>query len=98
MKRTILVLGLIVLMIALIGCKQTETTKTEGKLAPDGVDVMPDISIDECLEEIMIQNPEMTEQAAKDNCYTIEAVNKDDKSVCDQVSEAARANCLAMFE
>jgi hypothetical protein len=49
------------------------------------------------LEQIKQLNPEMTDQEARDNCYIIEAVNKNDKSLCDQVSEGFREVCLAQF-
>lgn len=68
------------------------------KIAPDGVDVMPDMGFDKCLEEIREVNPGMTEQQAQDNCYTIEAINKNDASICEEVSESMRANCLSMFD
>ena len=68
-----------------------------GKVSADGVDIIPDISISECLSEIRRANPEISEQAAKDNCYTIEAVNKGDSGLCNQVSESFRQNCLDQF-
>ena len=68
------------------------------KQSADKVDVIPDITPNECLTQIKQVNPEMSNQDANDNCYSIEAVNKNDKSLCDKVSEGFRANCLAQFE
>ena len=85
-----LILIAIVIVFILPGPKE--------KIAPDGVDVMPDISFDNCVSEVMQTNPEMTEQQAQDNCYTIEAVNKNDASICEEVSESMRANCLSLFD
>ncbi len=79
-------------LIALSGCKPKEP-----KLSADQVDYIPDISVKECLDQIKETNPEMTEQQALDNCYAIEAVNKNDPSLCDKVSEEFRAACLAQF-
>ena len=59
---------------------------------------IPNISIQDCLEDIKETNPEMSDQAANDNCYTIEAVNKNDPSLCDNVSESFKAICLSQFE
>ena len=59
---------------------------------------MPDMGVSECLSEITQTNPEMSEQQAQDNCYTVDAVNKNDISICDKVSENTRANCLSMFD
>ena len=70
----------------------------EEKIAPDGVDTMPNMGFNRCLSEISQTNPEMTEQQIQDNCYTIDAINKNDISICDKVSEDARANCLSMFD
>lgn len=75
-----------------------EETEPEGKLSADGVDRIPNISFIECLSSIRVVNPEMTEQEASDNCYTIEAVNQDDVSLCDEVSESFRSICLAQFK
>ncbi|MBW2980550.1 hypothetical protein KY360_03980 [Candidatus Woesearchaeota archaeon] len=94
MKKAILTTIFIMTLIALAGCAQ----KQEGqKLSADKVDFIPDVSISECKYEAKAANPEMSEQDVNDNCYTIEAVNKGDKALCDQVSEGFRANCLAQF-
>ncbi len=87
--RKIILISIIVALIALTGC-------TEQKLSAE-IDVIPDISIGECLAQIKATNPEMPGQAASDNCYTLEAVNKGDKGLCEQVSEGFRPNCLAQF-
>lgn len=82
----------IMTLITLTGCTKEE------KLSADKVDVIPDISISGCLTQIKQTNPEMSDQDAGDNCYSIEAVNKGDKSLCDKVSAGFRATCLAQFE
>jgi hypothetical protein len=94
MNKTILVLFFILILTTVIGC---QTQKEETILAGD-VDVVPDIDISQCLSQIKQTNPEMTDQEAKDNCYTIEAVNKVDKSICNKVSEEMRTNCLRLFK
>ena len=71
---------------------------TAGETAADEVDVIPDISITDCLAQIKQTNPEMSDQDVNDNCWTIEAVNKGDSSLCDEVSEELRSVCLAQFE
>jgi len=68
------------------------------KVAPDQVDIIPGISFQECMVKIRQDNPEMTQQAALDNCYTIEAANKNDINLCNKVSEGFRPKCLAMFK
>jgi hypothetical protein len=70
---------------------------TGNSVAADQVDIIPDIDISECMSLIRSTNPEMSTQAASDNCYSIEAVNENDPSICNQVSEGFRANCLAQF-
>ena len=70
---------------------------TESNIAADQVDIIPDVDVEECLATIRITNPEMSAQEAQDNCYTIEAVNENDESLCNLVSEGFRANCLAQF-
>ncbi len=92
MKKAILMAISIMVLITLTGCVP------EAKVSADKVDVIPDISISECLTQIKQTNPEMSDQDANDNCYSIEAVNKGDKSLCDKVSAGFRANCLAQFE
>lgn len=95
MKKAILMAIFIVTLVTVIGCEVQE----EGpKLAADKVDIIPDVSISECLTQIKATNPEMSDQDANDNCYAIEAVNKGDSSLCGRVSEGFRANCLAQFE
>ena len=102
MRRTILVLvGLVAMMVLLTACA-TQTTPTtppvqEGELAPDGVDVLPDIDLSSCLTEIKQTNPEMSEQDARDNCLTLEAVNTGNQALCDQVSAGFKETCLAAF-
>jgi len=97
MKKTILFLILILVSMALAGCQQQ--AETEGRLAADKVDIIPDISIDECLTQIKETNPEMSDQDANDNCYAIEAVNKQDKSLCDKIINGnIRSACLNQFE
>lgn len=81
-------------LIALVGCK-TEVQE-QGRSA-DKVDFIPEISIDDCLAQVKATNPEMSAQDASDNCYSIEAVNQNNKRLCEQVSEGFRANCLAQF-
>ena len=73
-------------------------TEPEGKLAKDEIDTIPDISISECLTQIKQTNPEMSDQDANDNCWTIEAVNKNDVSLCDKVSASLKDICLMQFE
>jgi hypothetical protein len=92
MGRKILTGIFIVMLVMLSGCAAREP-----KLSADKVDLIPDISIDECLTQIKQDNPEMPDQAARDNCWSIEAVNKGDKSLCNKVSEGFRDNCLAQF-
>ena len=59
---------------------------------------IPSISLVECLKQIKETNPEMPDQQAKDNCYTIEALNTNDKSLCNEVSEDFRPICEQQFE
>jgi len=59
---------------------------------------IPSISLVECLKQIKETNPEMPDQQAKDNCYTIEALNTNDKSLCNEVSEEFRPICEQQFE
>jgi hypothetical protein len=95
MKKKILILIFIITLVTLIGCKP----EVKGpKVSADKVDIIPSIDVSECLAQIKQTNPEMSDQAANDNCYTIEAINEGDKSLCDKVSESFRANCLAQFE
>jgi hypothetical protein len=112
MKRIILITIFIIFLFILTGCEtaveegqtqqeiQTAPTTKEptGTLSADQVDTIPDISIRDCLTQVKQTNPEMSNQAANDNCYAIEAVNKGDKSLCNKVSTGFRANCLAQFE
>lgn len=99
-KKIKIVIGVIVLIVVAFVIVFTSLNKveTEEKIAPDGVDVLPDISFNECLSEIIQVNPEMNEQQARDNCYAIDAINKNDISICDKVSDSARENCLDMFD
>jgi len=94
-KKAILITIFIITLVTLAGCKQEAVR--EGKIAADTVDIVPEMSISECLAQIRQTNPEMSDQDANDNCYTLEAVNKGDKSLCDRVSQGLRANCLAQF-
>ena len=93
MKKTIFIGFVIIALIALTGCKIEEQ-----RLSADQVDVIPDISVNECLIQIKQTNPEMSDQDANDNCYSIEAVNKNDRSLCGKVSAGFKATCLAQFE
>jgi hypothetical protein len=96
MKRTILVTIFILTLITLTGCKVQEE---ELKLSADKVDVIPDMGVSECLAQIKQTNPEMSDQAANDNCNAIEAVNKEDKSLCDKiVNRNIKSACLNQFE
>lgn len=67
-------------------------------VSADGVDFIPRLSVDECIEKVPQINGRMSYQQVHDNCYTIEAVNSGDISVCQQVSESFRPICLAQFE
>jgi len=99
MKKTLFIISILALLI-LAGCQKQaaeETEEIEGTLAPNKVDIIPKINLDECLTAIKQTNPEMTEQDAKDNCMIIEAVNKQNKTLCEQVSEDFKEDCLAMF-
>jgi peroxiredoxin len=101
MKRTILITIFIFSLFILAGCgvEIKEEPRTDEKiLSVDQVDVIPDISTGDCLTQIRQTNPEMSDQAASDNCYTIEAINKNDKGLCDRVSAGFKANCLIQFE
>jgi hypothetical protein len=95
MKRIILITIFILLFIVIItGCE----VKEEPKLSADKVDIIPDVDIDECLTQIRQTNPDMTEQDANNNCLIIEAVNKNDKTLCDRIGGEFRASCFAQFE
>ena len=96
MKKAILTAIFIITLIALTGCAQE--VQQEQKLSTDKVDLIPDINIDECLAQIKATNPEMSEQAASDNCYSLEAANKENKELCERVSEGFRATCLLQFQ
>ncbi|MFQ5647966.1 MAG: hypothetical protein ACE5FW_01905 [Candidatus Aenigmatarchaeota archaeon] len=88
-----------VLLVA--GCTAPEpaapTGEVIGRLAADQTDWIPSISYQDCLVQIKETNPEMTDQQAQDNCLTIEAINTNDSSLCEQVSETLRQNCLGQF-
>lgn len=96
MRKIILTTIFIITLIALVGC--TQEAEEGPKVSADKVDLIPDINIDECMAQIRATNPEMSEQAANDNCYTLEAVNRDSKRLCNKVSEGFRGNCLAQFQ
>lgn len=96
MKKIMLIViavGLIVSALLLIGNKEKNIIST-----PEDIIKIPDISIEECLVQIKETNPGMPDQAASDNCWTIEAINKKDKSLCGKVSDNFKPNCLAYFE
>jgi len=95
MKKAILAAMLILAVLALSGCQTTVEQETEAETEEEAI---PQMSIDECLKEIKEVNPDMTEQAASDNCWIIEAVNKQDSSLCNKVSESFKSVCLAQFE
>lgn len=105
-------LAVLLIVVVIIGVgilfssnkKSTDTFDTStgsfdgvGKLSADAIDDIPDISIDECLSQIKIENPEMSDSDAQDNCYTIEAVNKGDKGLCNKVSDSFKNVCLELF-
>jgi hypothetical protein len=97
MKKENIIAGVIALIvIAVVGVFILPGTSE--KVAPDGVDVMPDMGFSKCVSEVMQTNPEMTELQAQDNCHTIDAVNKNDALICEKVSEDMRANCLSLFD
>lgn len=105
MRKIILIATFILLLMTLSGCRQESSTGRvidtaiqQEKLSADKVDIIPDISVAECLTAIKQTNPEMSDQDAKDNCYIIEAVNKADKSLCNKVSAGFKSDCLAQFE
>jgi PBP1b-binding outer membrane lipoprotein LpoB len=103
--KTIFIISILTLLI-LAGCQEQQeaaeetteqTEEIEGTLAPNQVDVIPEVNLDECIAGVKTTNPEMTEQNARDNCLVIEAVNKQDKTLCDQVSADFKEDCLALF-
>jgi hypothetical protein len=97
-QHTLVLIVAVVLVIAVgIGAYMGAFNIASEGTAPDKVDDIPDVSVDECLSAIKEANPDMSEQDAMDNCYTIEAVNKADASLCDLVSEDFRPNCLAQL-
>ena len=88
--------AVVILLVAAVFLLMSK--EKEPKLSADGVDFIPLISVRDCLEQIRVTNPNMTEQQANDNCYAIEAVNKNDASLCNKVSEGFRELCLAQFQ
>ena len=99
MKKTAVVIGVVaVIIIALAIVLLQQSIAGEERRAPDGVDIMPNLKFKQCLSEIKKINPEMNEQQAQDNCYTVQAINENDVSICDKVSTSARTNCLKMFD
>lgn len=93
---------IIAIVVMVLGQPSAITEEREAELnpsvqAPEFTEGVPDITIQECLTQIKATNPEMTDQQANDNCYTIEAVNQNDPSLCEQVSEGLRQNCLDQF-
>ena len=62
------------------------------------VEEIPSMSLNECLTQIKVANPEMHDQQAQDNCYMIEALNTNDKGLCDKVSEGFRPVCEQQFQ
>ena len=83
MKKFFLFL-LLLLSIGLIGCQSIE----KEKLALDNVDVIPDIDIEDCLANIQKTNPDMSNRDANSNCLTIEAINRNDKKLCDEIKNS----------
>ena len=92
--RRIILITFFILLLLITGCE----VKEEQKLSADKVDIIPETDIEECLIQIKQTNPSMTEQDANDNCLIIEAVNKNDKNLCNGVTEDFRTNCLMQFE
>jgi hypothetical protein len=92
MKKTALILILFLCSVFLAGCPQ------KAKMSADGVSTIPALGLEECLAQIKQTNPEMPDQDARDNCLIIDAVNKGDASICNQVSAGFKAVCLAQFE
>jgi hypothetical protein len=99
MKKTYLVVGIVVLIVLILAVVIIQQPiRGEEQIAPDGVDVLPELNYRQCLSEIKKTNPEMNEQQAQDNCYTLQAIQEDDITICDKVSRPARTNCLRMFQ
>ena len=112
MRKEILFIALIAVLILATACTQTQTTpaiqgyavqeETSSKLVPDDevIHYIDDLDIDGCqikLKEINKGNG-MTDQEARDNCISIAALIKEDKSICNKVSEGFRSTCLGVFD
>jgi len=96
-KRRRLLIGASVAIVVLVLIFRGGIEFTPDNLAADGVDLIPEINLDDCMSQIRATNPDMSEQDANDNCYTIEAVNQKDSSICSRVSDSFRPNCLGQF-
>lgn len=102
MDQKILILAAVVIIVLVVAflllTGKPEPEATGPKLSADKVDVIPNIPIQECLDQIKTTNPEMSDSVAQDNCWAIEAVNKGDSSLCDEISSAdVKTACLAQF-
>ena len=76
----------------------THPTAGEGTLSADQVDEIPDMAYAECMTEIKATNPDMSNADAKDNCLAIDAVNKANSSLCQQIiNPGIKQACLAQF-
>lgn len=97
--KAIIPILLVMAVLLVAGCVQgpAEGPSTTGRLAADQTDYIPSISYDNCLAQIRQTNPSMTEQQARDNCLTIEAINTGNSALCSQVSEGFRQACLSQF-
>ena len=96
--RNIIAVIAIAVLVMLVLTTQPQLFQPTGKLSADGVDTIPNISQSECLQQIRVTNPEMSDQDANDNCLAIEAVNKNNKELCDEiVNSDIKQACLAQF-
>lgn len=94
----VIIVVIAILMITRQPTPTTQPTEGEGTLSADQVDVIPDIELSDCLQQIKATNPEMSGSDTQDNCIAIEAVNKGDKALCNQiVSPEIKQACLAQF-
>jgi hypothetical protein len=96
MKKTILMIIFILVLITVTGCQ----TKSKGGITANTIAGMAvsDEAINDCLTQIKQANSDVSNKDALDGCWFVEAVNRNDKSLCLQISEDSRETCFAMFK
>ena len=87
-----------VIVVLLIVIWMIPVQQQAGKLSADTVDTIPAMTYSDCISQIQETNPEMSDSDARDNCIAIDAVTKDDSSLCEEiVNPETKALCLEQF-